>query len=325
VNLPALGADYLHKDIFVEMDYMARASATNGLAPSAAVINGIVAAFANAPVSNPDGIDGINIHLDLNNQVTWDNDLNPVDSQFYALKASNFNPNRTAVYHYMIWADNYNGNTSSGLSFGIPATDFIVTLGGWNGGAGGTNNEKIGTFIHELGHNLALTHGGSDHVNYKPNYLSVMNYWFQTVGVYRNGSWGNFDYQRITTSVLNENSLSEALGLNTAAASAYGTRYYCPGGASWAQVTVTAPMDWNCDGDTLDSGLSIDVNFDGSKTTLTAQNNWPAVVYSGGGVIGSGLSPADLSARARENAVDVHIQELTWEMEQEFDLLRRTR
>ena len=31
-------------------------------------------------------------------------------------------------------------------------------------------------FMHELGHNLALRHGGPDGFNCKPNYLSVMNY-----------------------------------------------------------------------------------------------------------------------------------------------------
>ncbi|MFO1002330.1 MAG: M66 family metalloprotease [Planctomycetaceae bacterium] len=48
-------------------------------------------------------------------------------------------------------------------------SDFIVTLGQWGGGTGGTDDEKVGTFIHELGHTLGLTHGGSDHVNFKPN------------------------------------------------------------------------------------------------------------------------------------------------------------
>ncbi|TGY65652.1 hypothetical protein [Dubosiella muris] len=36
-----------------------------------------------------------------------------------------------------------------------------------------------GTIMHELGHTLGLRHGGTDDVNYKPNYLSVMNYAYQ--------------------------------------------------------------------------------------------------------------------------------------------------
>jgi hypothetical protein len=35
-----------------------------------------------------------------------------------------------------------------------------------------------GAFMHELGHNLGLLHGGNDDLNYKPNYISVMNYFF---------------------------------------------------------------------------------------------------------------------------------------------------
>ena len=37
--------------------------------------------------------------------------------------------------------------------------------------------------MHELGHNLGLRHGGDDNVHRKPNYLSVMNYSFQTTGM----------------------------------------------------------------------------------------------------------------------------------------------
>lgn len=30
--------------------------------------------------------------------------------------------------------------------------------------------------MHELGHTLNLKHGGIDHINCKPNYLSIMSY-----------------------------------------------------------------------------------------------------------------------------------------------------
>lgn len=38
------------------------------------------------------------------------------------------------------------------------------------------------TIMHELGHNLSLNHGGNDTTNYKPNYMSVMNYSYQVTG-----------------------------------------------------------------------------------------------------------------------------------------------
>ena len=53
------------------------------------------------------------------------------------------------------------------------------------GGSVGTDDEQAGTFMHELGHNLNLAHGGAStlavgssnyNMNCKPNYLSVMNY-----------------------------------------------------------------------------------------------------------------------------------------------------
>ena len=71
---------------------------------------------------------------------------------------------------------------------------FPGDIGLWNGGKGGTDNEKIGTFVHELGHNLGLFHGGSEFRKPKPNHLSIMNYLFQTTGILRNGQ-RVFDYQ----------------------------------------------------------------------------------------------------------------------------------
>ena len=329
VDLPALGADYRHKDIFVEMDYMANNCGGDhsafGLAPNATVIDAIEDAFGNAPVSNPDGETGINIHLELDDLVPCDPDLNPSFTDFTAIKNAHFDPNRTAVYHYMIWADAYDGGSSSGFSFGIPGVDFIVTLGSWNNG-GGTNDEKIGTFIHELGHNLDLTHGGSGHENYKPNYLSVMNYFFQTVGVYYNSSY-HFDYQRLTLPNLNEASLNEAVGLNSASANAdgYWTQHVCPSTSAtpddwwWSMVNA---IDWNCDGDTTDVG---GVNVNGpvypSKTSLVSQNNWANIDFGGFGVIGSSLPPEELAVLSLSNPV-IEFDELTLEMEQEFDRLR---
>jgi hypothetical protein len=56
-----------------------------------------------------------------------------------------------------------------------------------NGPAGvpvdGFIGDHVGTFLHELGHNLSLGHGGGDGINWKPNYLSIMNYFWQFSGL----------------------------------------------------------------------------------------------------------------------------------------------
>jgi len=319
VDLPSLGASYRHKDIFVEMDYMVRVSAANGLGPNPGVLAEIGASFQAAPVANPDGVDGITIHLELDDEIPYDEDLNPVTSEFNALKASYFEAVRTPIYHYMIWANKYNSGTSSGLSFGIPATSFIVTLGAWEGGNGGTDNQKIGTFIHELGHNLILRHGGDDNVNYKPNYLSIMSYSFQTWGVYRDGSWNNYDYQRFDLPSLNEESLDEPVGLNgSPEVAGYGTIYRCPDGTGWYALPANGAIDWNCDSDTVDLGITVNINGDTDGGlpiygVLDSYNDWANIVFDGGGVIGSGLAPEALAQIVRLTEVEPTFEELTYE------------
>jgi hypothetical protein len=90
---------------------------------------------------------------------------------------------KTRVFHYTIFAHSlFPDNTATPLwedtisgYAEMPGNDLIVSLGEWDFTAG----EQEGTFMHELGHNLGLDHGGGDSMNYKPNYLSVMNYTFQ--------------------------------------------------------------------------------------------------------------------------------------------------
>ncbi|WP_066370861.1 DUF11 domain-containing protein [Herbidospora mongoliensis] len=62
------------------------------------------------------------------------------------------------------------------------ATDRQVLTPGTGAGDAevGTAEDQAGTIIHELGHALNLRHGGDTDVQWKPNYVSVMNYFFQT-------------------------------------------------------------------------------------------------------------------------------------------------
>lgn len=311
VDLPAMGADPMHKDLFVWMDYMARPDGTS-LAPSQAVIDNIKAVFANAPVANPDGTTGIAIHPLLKFQVPFAETLgsaadeNKVWVDFDALKALHFPTAYAKSFRYMIWANSYDESTSSGLARDIPATDFLVTLGLWEP-AGGTDWAKLGTFVHELGHCLGLTHGGSDHGNYKPNYLSVMNYFFQITGLYKNGVWGDmsqnpllFDYQRIDTPTIDENNLNEFAGLGSGVAG-YGTKYYATVSGLVGEYSVadaSGSIDWNKN-NVYETNVVADINADGVCSQLIAQNNWPHINYNAGGLLGSA---ATVAARARANA-----------------------
>ncbi len=301
VNLPAFGANVVRKDLFVEMDYMGAEATCPCHLPLAADLRRIVAVYANAPYAyNPNGQRGIRLHLDAGaargaefnlgggNLVAHDDDLNPVVPQFTAIKNANFNPLRAKIFYYMIWAHNYDGGSSSGNAFAIPNDSFVVTLGSWP--SHGTSDVKVGTFVHEFGHDLGQLHGGNDNGNYKPNYLSVMNYAFQVTGVPRTGSLpADFGYSWSTLPSRNENALNENIGLNSTTASTYKTRWFCPSGAQvQSPGTANGPLDWDCSG--VATGIrAADINGDGFRSTLGTYNNWAHLVY-GGGAVGGGVS-----------------------------------
>jgi hypothetical protein len=256
-------------------------------------------------VSNPDGKNGIRLHNDFGqnpsagywggNQVSHQDYITTTAgcgdmwTKFDTIKNPNFDDPRQEIFHYAIWGHDICPDLlgTSGYSRGIPANDFLVTLGSWS--AFGSEDERTGTYMHELGHNVGLTHGGAsgDHDNYKPNHLSVMNYSFQTIGVWRAGA-RRWDYTRMTIDALDENNLSEPAGLNgSASLAAYGTRHYCP--ASTDDNTADTNVDWNCNG-TIQAA-SVVKNIDGTsprKILGAVQNQWANLIYNGG-TIGLGI------------------------------------
>ena len=311
-----MGADPLHKDIFIEIDYMVL-EGTGGHThkPKADALQIVIDTFANAPVDNPDGTTGIRIHIDAGS----DTIMNPVTgelwgshsrsdelahqtnlgtasgnsynwTEFDGIKGvgtpGSFSIERANVFHYCIFAHNLASSfgSTSGISRGIPGSDFLVSLGGWTGSTG-TTNEQAGTLIHELGHNLDLRHGGDDHSNYKPNYLSVMNYFFQTRGLRVGGMDGTFDYSRSLLPSLNENDLDETVGISGVAGTAgYGTRFYSSG-LSLIADAINGPIDWNNDGDGgTDTSVAVNINNAGGLTILGTSDNWAEIRFDGGAV-----------------------------------------
>jgi hypothetical protein len=218
VDLPAMGADPQHKDMFLEVDWMERDPSCiwficwggRTFAPQQAALDDVRAAFAAAPVSNPDGTTGIRMHIDSGagsvmnpvtgatwggqsraNRVPYDQSLGSFSGDDYAwnefqgVKGGHFDTFRNDAFHYVVYADTYAGSGSSGISRGIPGADFLVTDGdeGWNNGSGFTRTQERGTFMHELGHNLSLRHGGDTDANYRTGYRSIMSYAYQLVGL----------------------------------------------------------------------------------------------------------------------------------------------
>jgi hypothetical protein len=190
--------------------------------------------------------------------------------------------------------------------------DFLTTLGAWladdpagcepNPAASaqvycnnqvGTTVTQAGTIMHELGHNLMLTHGGFYPAtattaaalgeNCKPNFLSVMNYQFQIRGL--PGGLVDYSGQRLTN--LNEGSLIESastggLGhdLDTNALPAYGTRFFGPPNFLDQLLQAQAGgryMKAHCDGTPL-NGDPDTVRVDAPDVTLGVDWNNDTVV-----------------------------------------------
>jgi hypothetical protein len=204
-------------------------------------------------------------------------------STFDTIKMANFAAERYPIFHYVIFAHDINAQGTSGISRGIPERDFVVSLGEWTNHVG-TTQEQAGTFMHELGHNINLHHGGSDDTNYKPNFLSIMNYSFQTRGLRKSNKDGTFDYSRFLLPALDETNLNETKGLNGGAAvNSYGTIYYCPAPGMAQKVVNKAngKIDWDCDGGPFEMSVAADINKDSSQTTLTGFDDWDNLDFRG--------------------------------------------
>ncbi len=233
---------------------------------------------------------------------------------FDTLKTPNFIPTgREQAFHYLVFGHNLGGlDGTSGISRGIGASDYLVTLGSWPNQIG-TMQQQAGTIMHELGHNLNLQHGGQDSVNYKPNYLSIMNYMFQMPGLTFMNGQGKLDYSRFSLGTLNEASLTETGGLNGGVALAnYGTAFFCAGSASSTLVNnANGNIDWNCNGNSVEVGVATDINRDGARTVLSTANDWQNIVFNGGAIGGLGLSltPPMLTTATQEvtPAIDAQI------------------
>jgi hypothetical protein len=212
---------------------------------------------------------------------------------------------RALAYRYVLFANQYSEDLgSSGFSAGLGGNTLTVTLGQWSdanvvwGGGGVARCHTLeacrrtidaGTLMHEFGHSLGLHHGGRDDENFKPNYLSVMNYMFQMLG---RVSDRPLDYSRFALPALDENALVESTGIlggtdvltrNRASSLWPHTGFYLGTRAACVLHTTSSsgPIDWDQTAPIVVASTVVhDKTCAAGKLTLTSSEDWPDLRYS---------------------------------------------
>ncbi len=179
----------------------------------------------------------------------------------------------------------------------VPGNDFVISAFGFPAGTFGYNNlanAREGVFMHEIGHNLGLRHGGDANIDNQPNYVSVMNTSL-TIPLASMQPSAKLDYSHFTKS-WSEISVSEISGVPQSAswgATTQPTLFWngvIGSGATAYPVTTTVAADF--DHGTVDGNVggatagtpTIDLNGDGVTTALPgggfsgAGGDWPNLV-----------------------------------------------
>jgi probable HAF family extracellular repeat protein len=361
IDLTLPGASPKHKDIFLEMDTMQNGRGSDAPSDgaiqdvvdafaAAPVQNGEggtgVALHANATFNDtiPEAayaVGGVGPGtLDYLKQGSLSN---PCDGYFGSpaeRSASNCFQVLTArslAYRWGLFGYAYSEDpNSSGFAAGIGGSAFTVTLATWNYanvvyGGGGLSRchttvacrrvMDAGTMMHELGHTLGLHHGGQDEIQYKPNYLSVMNYLFQMRGRTPDRP---LDYSRWALPTLDENNMVEGQGVlggadsSTSAAAAaewpHTAFYRWTGSCDVFNGPTGGAIDWDAiPVTTVTSAVVHDDHCysDTPKEALKSYADWPDIQYSFRDQPEAGDAPAyqGANAQAHEETDDAILAE----------------
>jgi hypothetical protein len=270
-SLPRWGADPLHKDLFIEVDLRDRYPQNPFSALYAEAVQGYFAVGPADHLANPDGRNGISVHMDIGQAPTnvahrtlfgdWGGfDRIPLTADV----AQYFRPEREGMFIHAIL-------DTGGQAWGTPANRLGFSL------AGGSIHDAVSTFVHELGHCLNLHHeGAADRawgLNCNPIYPSQMSYaaWaLGNPGFYDGALYGDF--------ALNPVSLCERDGLGGGPVDHL---------VDYGLLGDAAGVDWNMDGtiQACDAPVRAAINW-------TAQGGGCDAHIQGEQVIASGRSPA---------------------------------
>lgn len=238
------GVDPGHRDVLVEVDYQHRDGRTRLL--SNAVVDRLVATLAELAIENPDGSEGIRLHLVFDDQLEV-----PADGTCSYGRQSGA---RRAGFHHATLCE--------GVEFGggsSPGT-FSVQSPRANDDPADDATERaqyvwFASFLHEFGHSLGVCHGGDESVGCKPNYQSVMNYGYaRGLNEHRTLESGRLRFSQGGLPDLDENQPIECPALAGATPSGVATVAHY--GASFAPdfrfSVADGCVDWNRDGDFAD-------------------------------------------------------------------------
>jgi len=312
-NLAPLGADPHRKDVFVHADYM------RGCKPPAGWESDAIRVFAAHGIALhiDAGADSINADgrpwgaLSRAGELPYSDSLAIWGEPFDVLKDAHFvASNRRRAFHYMAFVNQFTSssgaNSSGGQSRG-PAgdADFVVATC-HDPGLQGVDRRRWTTvvFVHELGHNLGLRHGGYDDIVGKPSYYGIMNYFWAFLGGTRlpsrlmpAGAPSRLlpDYSESVRTAIDENHVDERDLVPLPVA------WVCPGKAGNPQDVLyefgssrarTGTVDWDCDGIAGERPYGANLNGTvwgfGDKTLLGGYDDWApyAMKFDGGGVLG---------------------------------------
>ncbi len=282
-------------DIYVEYDWMA------GHEPDQSAINAVVAAFASH---------GIVLHMIRDEEIPYHDNVTPVhddgsaDLSYDKLKSIYFGTPterstltaaqltaKSYAFHYALFVHSIKGASWSGDA-GYLGPDIIISLGS-TPTIVGSPDQQAGTLMHELGHNLGLRHGGSDDINCKPNYLSVMSYTRQFSDFIYNR---NLDYSGSQLSHLDERTtgnsgtgLNEGIGIGNAAIQGLKTTVGgLSGGIPYTPIiswTNGSPINYNRAGTSSEILFGQNIHYfttvcpDSNLYDLLGFNDWGGLQY----------------------------------------------
>ena len=294
----------LHKDVYVEVDYM-----TNHHPDDTALLD-VIKAYKKM---------NIYLHIQVNEDLGFHSTLTQYYTpttipagydyhDFQSLKKAFFGTSterslcpasgecvpltdKSFVFHYGIFLHELADAAGSSGYAEIGGNDLAITMGPFPAHVG-THDQQAAAFMHELGHNLNLRHGGNEDLNCKPNYPSIMSYTYmfpKSSGGFIDGrilNYSGWKYSAISESKLYEGT-TKSITVGAPISTVLG--YYLGGTTKDPTVVTTGSViDWDRNGLATPSGYALNVHYmtpiadchDTTTRTLYGYNDWANLAFN---------------------------------------------